>query len=104
MKIWLAIHLYPPAMGQLLENLPFCSMPWRFCNCYGFFLVFEILNFRQINATQQKRSGNFIEFFRDGCDVTLGCWCSHTSQQHQVSSQQQIQTDAISHIAVSDNS
>jgi len=27
-------------------------VPWRFCNCYGFFLVFEILNFRQTNSTQ----------------------------------------------------
>jgi len=30
----------------------FFSVPWRFCNCYGFLLVFEILNFRQINSTQ----------------------------------------------------
>jgi len=30
------------------------AVPWRICNCCGFFLVFEILNFRQINSTQLK--------------------------------------------------
>jgi len=38
---------YPPVKEQRFDNLPFFSVPWRFCNCYGFFLVFEILNFRQ---------------------------------------------------------
>jgi len=28
------------------------SVPWHFCNCCGFFLVFEILNFRQIVSTK----------------------------------------------------
>ena len=40
--------------GQRLDNLAFFSVPWRFCNCYGFFLVFEIINFRQINSTQLR--------------------------------------------------
>ena len=52
MQIWLAVHLNRPVKGQRLDNLAFFSVPWRFCNCYGFFLVFEILNFRQINSTQ----------------------------------------------------
>jgi len=29
------------------KKLAVFSVPRRFCNCYGFFLVFEILNFRQ---------------------------------------------------------
>jgi len=37
------MHLCRPAKGQRLESLPAFSVPWRFCNCYGFFLVFEIL-------------------------------------------------------------
>ena len=52
MKIWLAMHLNRPVKGQRLDNLAVFSVPWRFCSCYGFFLVFEILNFRQINSTQ----------------------------------------------------
>jgi len=45
------VHLNRPVKGQRLDNLEVFSMPRRFCNCYGFFLVFEILNFRQINST-----------------------------------------------------
>jgi len=45
------VHLNRPVKGQRLDNLAVFSVPWRFCNCYGFFLVFEILNFRQINST-----------------------------------------------------
>jgi len=41
-----------PVKGLRLDNLAVFSVPWRFCNCYGFFPVFEILNFRQINSTQ----------------------------------------------------
>ena len=49
----LAMHLCSPVKGQRLDKLPVFSVPWRFCNCYGFFLVFEILNIRQISSTQQ---------------------------------------------------
>jgi len=52
MQIWLAMHLCPSVKGKRLDNLLFFLVPWRFCNCYDFFLVFEILNFRQINSTQ----------------------------------------------------
>ena len=45
------MHLNRPVKGQRLDNLAVFSVPWRFCNCYGFFLIFEILNFRQINST-----------------------------------------------------
>jgi len=48
--------------GQRLDNLPDFSVLWRFCNCYGFFLVFEILNFRQINSTQRKSNPNSTKF------------------------------------------
>jgi len=52
MYIWLAVHLIRPVKGQRLDNLAvFFGFP-AFCNCYGFFLVFDILNFRQINSTQ----------------------------------------------------
>ena len=46
------MHLNRPVKGQRLDNLVVFSVPRRFCNCYDFFLVFEILNFRQINSTQ----------------------------------------------------
>ena len=54
------MHLNRPVKGQRLDNLAFFSVPWRFCNCYGFFLVFEILNFRQINSTQLNSSIYFL--------------------------------------------
>jgi len=49
---WLAVHLNRPVKGQRLDNLPFFSVPWRFCNCYGFFLVFEILNFQTFSQSR----------------------------------------------------
>jgi len=52
----LCMHLYRPVKGQRLDNLPVFMVPWRLCKCYGFFLVFEILNFRRINSTQPTKS------------------------------------------------
>ena len=46
------MHLNRPVKGQRLHKRAVFSVPWRFCNCCDFFLVFEILNFRQINSTQ----------------------------------------------------
>jgi len=41
---------FSPDKGQPLDNLPVFALPWIIYNCYGFFLVFEISNFRQINS------------------------------------------------------
>ena len=59
---WLAVHLNRPVKGQRLDNLAVFSVPWRFCNCYGFFVVFEILNFRQINSTQLNPSSSLYYY------------------------------------------
>jgi len=64
MQTWLAVHLNRPVKEQRLDNLAVFSVPRRFCNCYGFFLVFEILNFRQINSTQPTQTRSQVLGFR----------------------------------------
>ena len=68
MEIWLAVHLNRPVKGQRLNNLAFFSVPRRFCNCYDFFLVFEILNFRQINSTD---SVTRVKIFGDSDSIRV---------------------------------
>jgi len=47
----------------ILHNHLFFLVPWRFCNCYGLFLVFEILDFRQIHSTQAVSLSTAYCFF-----------------------------------------
>jgi len=51
-----ALHVTTSEANKLkwLDNLAVFSVPRRFWNCYCFFLVFEILNFRQINSTKRN--------------------------------------------------
>ena len=42
---------YPPTKGRWRDNLLVYSVPWRFCNCYGFLLVFENPHIRQIKSS-----------------------------------------------------
>jgi len=65
------VHLNRPVKGQWLDNLAVFSVPWRFCNCYGFFLVFEILNFRQINSTQHVSTTKHEHNYQSGTEALI---------------------------------
>ena len=65
------------------DNLPFFSVPWCFCNCYGFFLVFEIPNFCQINSTQLS-----FRLFVQGCAGFSCIWLTERAWARALSAKQ----------------